>query len=78
MDCENSESENLLESQFTALDLAKRHSMLSGHFDLTMDDEEPIHLIEENDQASLVLAWAWEILKSPFVDEYSEWKLTSK
>ena len=50
---------------FTTLDLAKRHSMLSGHSDLTMtmDDEEPIHAIEENDQAPIVSAG--EFLKLP-------------
>ena len=43
---------------------------------MTMDDEEPIHAIEENDQAPIVSAG--EFLKLPFVtddeqkDEYSE------
>ena len=43
--------------------------MLSGHShsDLTMDDEEPIHAIEENDQAQIVSAG--EFLKLPFVTD---------
>ena len=45
--------------------------MLSGHSDLTMamtmDDEEPIHAIEENDQAPIVSAG--EFLKLPFVTD---------
>ena len=45
--------------------------MLSGHSDLTktmtMDDEEPIHAIEENDQAPIVSAR--EFLKLPFVTD---------
>ena len=60
-----------LSTCFTTLDLAKRHSMLSGHSDLTMtmtmDDEEPIHAIEENDQAPIVSAG--EFLKLPFVTD---------
>ena len=52
---------------FTTLDLAKRHSMLTGHSDLTMDDEEPIQAIEENDQAPIVLVG--EFLKLPFVTD---------
>ena len=54
---------------FTTLDFAKRHSMLSGHSDLTMtmDDEEPLHAIEENDQAPIVSAG--EFLKLPFVTD---------
>ena len=47
--------------------ISKRHSMLSGHSDLTMDDEEPIHAIEENDQAPIVSAG--EFLKLPFVTD---------
>ena len=36
----------------SALDFAKLHSVISGQAILTMtiDDKEPIHLIEENDQ----------------------------
>ena len=51
---------------FTTLELAKRHSMLSGHSDLTMttDDKELIHAIEENDQAPIVSAG--EFMKLPF------------
>ena len=43
--------------------------MLSGHSDLTitMDDEEPIHAIEENDQAPIVSAG--EFLTLPFVTD---------
>ena len=58
---------NLLEILYNPGLMAKRHSVLSGHSDLTMtmDDEEPIHAIEENDQAPIVSAG--EFLKLPFV-----------
>ena len=56
---------------FTTMYFAKQHSMLSGHSDLTitmtMDDEEPIHAIEENDQAPIVSAG--EFLKLAFVTD---------
>ena len=43
--------------------------MLSGHSNLTMtmDDEEPIHAIEKNDQVPIVSAG--EFLKLPFVTD---------
>ena len=42
-----------------------RHSDLT--MTMTMDDEEPIHVIEENDQAPIVSAG--EFLKLPFVTD---------